>query len=128
MISLYIFLSEICLSLTTSLFTLLLLRGSLHGVLTDLCQSTQRAEFWTSFTKLMLIIGPLLSTLLFRPSSGYPDYYSVIIFRETLRHALMGGFITLSGMGFVIWKTIPRRNTTTHQETNNLQPASNSRG
>ncbi|MCP4993535.1 MAG: hypothetical protein GY934_07095, partial [Gammaproteobacteria bacterium] len=100
----------------------------LHGGVTERWQSTQRAEFWTSFTKFMLIIGPLLSTLLFRPSSGYPDFYSVIIFRETLRHALMGGFITLSGMGFVIWKTIPRRNTTTHQETDNLVPTSNSRG
>ncbi len=108
MIELNIFLSEISLSLAVSILALFLLRGALRDVLTDLCRGIQRAEFWTRFTQLMLIIGPLLGTLLFTPISGCTESFDITTFRETLRHALVGGFITLCGVGMVIWKTIPK--------------------
>jgi len=108
MIELNIFLSEISLSLTVSILALFLLKGALQEVLADLCRGVQRALFWTRFTQLMLIIGPLLGTLLFTPIDSCTDAFNIATFRETLRHALVGGFITLSGVGMVIWKTIPK--------------------
>ena len=110
MIELNIFLSEISLSLAVSILALFLLKGALREVLADLCRGTQRALFWTRFTQLMLIIGPLLGTLLFTPIDGCTDTFNVTTFRETLRHALIGGFITLCGVAMVIWKSIPNNN------------------
>ena len=107
MMEINIFLIEISLSLTVSVLALLLLKGTLHTVLIDLCRGIQRAEFWTRFTQLMLIIGPLLGTLFFTTGDGYTEAFNVGIFREILRYALMGGFITLCGIGIVIWKSIP---------------------
>ncbi len=104
-----IFLTEIFLSLTASIFALFLLKSALQTVLTDLCQGTHRGEFWTRFTQLMLIVGPLLGTLLFTPSGGFTDSFNVATFREVLRHALMGVFVTLCGVGMVIWNTIPKK-------------------
>ena len=100
------FIIELSLSLTVSILTLFLLKGALQAVLTDLCQGEQRAEFWIRFTQLMLIIGPLLGVLLFTPDGSHNKAIDTALFRETLRHALMGGLITLCGIGIIIWRTI----------------------
>lgn len=123
MLELYIFLTEISLSLTASILALLLLKGALHTVLTDLCRGIRRAEFWTRFTQLMLIIGPLLYTLLFTPDMGYEGSFTVAAFRETLSHVLTGLVITLSSLGIVIWRTIPR-NSADHATAIDTRPSS----
>lgn len=101
------FLVEVCLSLTVSIFALIVLKGALQNILTDLCQGKHRAEFWTRFTLVMLVIGPLLGTVLF--DNSLAGDISVTDFREVLRNVLLGAFATLSGIGFVIWSYIPRR-------------------
>ncbi len=100
------FLIEVCLSLTVSIFALWILKGALQNILTDLCREAHRAEFWTRFTLLMLIIGPLLGTFLLSPDSSYSGNPGADHLREILRHVLMGVFATLSGIGFVIWSSI----------------------
>jgi MFS family permease len=104
------FLVEILLSLTVSILALAVLRPALQTILTDLCQGTHRAEFWTRFTLLMLIIGPLLGTFLFSPAPGFQEGFWIAGFREVLSHVLMGVFATLGGIGLVIWKTIRHPN------------------
>jgi hypothetical protein len=111
------FLLEIFLSLAVSILALTVLRRALQTLLTDLCQGVERAEFWTRFTLLMLIIGPLLGTFLFSPTQGYQQGFEVTEFREILRHVLLGIFATLCGMGLVIWKSIRRRDCGTGQPT-----------
>jgi hypothetical protein len=116
------FLTEILLSLLVSMLALVVLRQALQAILTDLCQGAQRAEFWTRFTLLMLIIGPLLGTFLFSPAPGYQEGFGIADFRQILRHVLLGVFFTLSGIGFVIWKTVRRRNSENRQEMNHHLP------
>ncbi len=107
MINTSTFLIEISLSVSLSILTLLLLKDALFGVLTDLCQGEQRARFWARFTQLMLIIGPLLGVLIFTPAGNNLETINTAIFRETLKHAVMGAFVALCTVGFVIWRTIP---------------------
>jgi len=126
MVQLSTFIIEVCLSLTVSILTLLLLKSALQAVLLDLCQGEQRAEFWGRFTQLMLIIGPLLGVLLFIQDASYAEAINTAVFRETLKHALMGGFFTLCGVAFIIWRTIPATDITSQSTSaKHLSPANN---
>lgn len=100
------FLIELLVALTVSVTALLLLKNALLGLLTDLCGGVNRARFWNRFTQLMLLIGPLLVTVMFDPVTGQGDILDVGLIRDSVKHALLGGFMTLTGMGYVIWKTI----------------------
>ncbi len=101
------FIIEISLSASVSVLALLLLKDALFGLLTDLCRGEQRARFWSRFTQLMLIIGPLLGVLILTPDRNASEAVNTAVFRETLKHAVMGAFAALCAVGFVIWRTIP---------------------
>ena len=47
-------------SLTVSLAVLRMLSGPLENVLVRLCPDAQVADFWVTYTRVMLIIAPLL--------------------------------------------------------------------
>ena len=57
-------LSEILLSLLASLFVLALLSAPLLKLLRLLCPHEEAAQFWLSYSKVMLLMGPLLLVLL----------------------------------------------------------------
>jgi MFS family permease len=118
------FLAEILLSLTISILALAVLRPALQTILADLRQGAHRAEFWVRFTLLMLIIGPLLGTFLLSPTQGYQEGFGIADFREILRHVLLGVFATLCSVGYVVWKSIRRRNSDTGQATDDPAPMS----
>lgn len=50
-------------SLTVSLAVFRMLSGPLENVLVQLCPDAQAADFWVRYTRVMLIIAPLLLVL-----------------------------------------------------------------
>lgn len=62
--TIYLFISEILISLFLSTFSLWVLSKPLINVLNDLCPTKKQAEFWQAYTRLMLLISPLLLVLM----------------------------------------------------------------
>lgn len=59
----FLLFAEILLSLAVSLAVLYALSGPLVDVLGRICPDRQAAVFWLSYTKVMLVIAPLLLVL-----------------------------------------------------------------
>lgn len=106
--SLAIFFLEVLLSLIISLAIVKLLRSPLCNILEDICGSASRANFWVIFTQLMLFISPLLIVTFFTKTIDRVIPDPVAIFQETLFRSLLGDFIALSMVGYVIRKAIPQ--------------------
>lgn len=74
------------------------------GVLSDICSNENDIRFWTRFAIIMIILGPLLVTLVF----GLPstETFSKMALADAilrlLKTALIGGFLTISGIGLRI--------------------------
>lgn len=81
-----------------------MLLGPTQGILQSICPTGQGVTFWTRFTVLMIVLGPLLVTLIFGvPSSAVAarlDGLDLII--RALTSALVGGFVTVAGIGLRI--------------------------
>ena len=93
---------EITTSLGISIVILLLLRPVLGGFLCELCRGETRAAFWNTFTRLMLLISPLLVVLQFSNSkSVYPVTFAMEL-RDLLLHSLLGQFIGLLIVGKIL--------------------------
>lgn len=58
------FITEVIISLTLSIATLMVLTKPLVNVLAELCPTQKQAEFWLAYTRIMLSISPLLLVLL----------------------------------------------------------------
>jgi hypothetical protein len=94
----------IVISLFLSAVLSLVILPPTRALLRRLCPSEDMVAFWTRFTVLMLILGPLLVTLIF----GVP--YSELSAKLTttdlavrvLTSALVGAFLTLGGIGLRI--------------------------
>lgn len=54
---------KVLISLAVSLAVLRMLSGPLENILVHLCPDAQAADFWVSYTRVMLIIAPLLLVL-----------------------------------------------------------------
>lgn len=74
------------------------------GVLSDICSNENGIRFWTRFAIIIIILGPLLVTLVF----GLPstETFSKMALADAilrlLKTALIGGFLTISGIGLRI--------------------------
>ncbi len=94
--------TEITLSLGISVLVIYLLQPVLQALLEDICHGKTRALFWSTFTRLMLLISPLLVVLLFSHSlSGNGAAYAEVL-RDTLLHILFGQFGGLLIVGGVL--------------------------
>jgi hypothetical protein len=81
-----------------------ILLGPTKGILQSICPTGQGVTFWTLFTSLMIVLGPLLVTLIFGvPSSAEAERLKVsdLVIRA-LTSALVGGFVTVGGIGIRI--------------------------
>ena len=93
---------EIATSLGISVVVLLLLRPVLGVFLCELCRGETRAAFWNTFTRLMLLISPLLVVLQFSNSKSlYPISFAMEL-RDLLQHSLLGQFIGLVIVGKIL--------------------------
>jgi len=64
-----IFVIQLAVTLAACLLLTAYLRPALKRVLTDLCGTEQRAQFWTSFSNLLLVLLPVIFGLGFNPES-----------------------------------------------------------
>jgi hypothetical protein len=99
---LIILITEAAISLGTSLALILLLQAVLSALLRSLCHGPIPAAFWSTFTRLMLIISPLLMVLLFSHSLSPTLIPLAQVIRDTLLHALLGHFIGLLIIGKIM--------------------------
>lgn len=61
-----VFLTSLCATVLVSAVVILCLRKSLHALLVDLCGTEQRARFWVIYTRLVLVLMPVVAVLLAR--------------------------------------------------------------
>ena len=94
---------EVGLSLSASIFVLVYLGGLLKSMLTEVCGTEERADFWLGFSKLVFVFFPLLVVIY----AGNYSWTSAGITSQMLRgitsKVILGELITLSIVGFVIW-------------------------
>jgi hypothetical protein len=83
------------------------LTPSLRKVLTELCGTAERANFWTAFSNLALILMPLVFALHQIPESN-PEIPLVFQLGRQLEWALGGLVVTVLLVGLVISRFIPR--------------------
>ena len=77
------------------------LRRSLHRMLVDLCGTEPRADFWTAFSIVMLIILPLIFVMTTHPEARSPEsaFLDIIV---QVRLALIGLVMALLILGIFL--------------------------
>ncbi|MDH3975588.1 MAG: hypothetical protein OEV42_15020 [Deltaproteobacteria bacterium] len=103
---------EVGLSLAASIFVLIYLGGLLKSILTDLCGTEERADFWLGFSKLIFLFFPLLVVIFSSNHSLASTGITSQMLRSIISKVILGELVTLSIVGFVLWMTI----STTPQE------------
>lgn len=105
----FLLIAESLVSIAASLTVLYVLSGSLVNVLGRICPDEQAAAFWLSYTKVMLIIAPLLFVLTVDMFSQFSDPLDSL--RITLMAALSGLLFGLHLIGKRLGKfeTVPQK-------------------
>jgi hypothetical protein len=103
-----IFGTELGIPLGLSLAVILYLRKRLRRMLTEICGTGERAEFWCGLTNVMLVVAPLLAVL-FAPYLGrMPHPSALTVLEDTVFRTSLGIALALSVVGAVIWREIPQ--------------------
>jgi hypothetical protein len=100
-----VFLIGLALTTIFSFIVVLYLNRHFRKLLTDLCGTQERADFWRAFTNVILFLLPLLFVLDFRPEN---DAWIWNLTSE-LKRGLLGLGATVIVLGIVIAQFIPRR-------------------
>ena len=94
----WIYLLQILVTALISLGLVSYFRPALRSVLTDLCGTSDRAQFWVVFSTILLVGLPLIFALGFSPSKSNPG----LLFYETarqLRLNLLGFLLAMIAIG-----------------------------
>jgi len=86
---------EIVISLSMSFIILWILAKPLVNVLEDLCPTKKQAEFWLAYTRIMLLISPMLLVLMVSLNSRHQNDIDSIKFSlvSSLAGLLLGMLI-----------------------------------
>ena len=106
-----VFIGGVGIAMAISAGAVVYLRANLRKLLVDICGTEDRANFWTSFTNITLVLVPLIFAIQFRPR---PDDSGSPIFQlgSEVEWALIGLVSSVVFMGIVISQFIPRANRT----------------
>ena len=96
-----IFLIAAGVTLAISMAVVLFIRRHLRNVLIDLTGTESRADFWTVFTSLMLILVPVIVAM-FVPLEGRAEEQVFFQVTGVLRWSLIGLVATLVSYAFII--------------------------
>ncbi len=96
-----IFLIAMCITLTVSIAVVLFIRRHLRNVLVDLTGTESRADFWTAFTSLMLVLVPAIVPM-FVPITSHNEQPTFFQVTGILKWSLIGLVATLVSYGFII--------------------------
>jgi len=101
------FCAGIGLTAVSSFVVMFYMKQPLQRVLVDLCGTQERANFWTAFSSIALVLVPIICAMQFRPDStlGIGLCFAII---DQLKWALIGLVGTVVALGVVISKFIPR--------------------
>lgn len=102
------FLVGVATTLLSAFLVVIYLRFHLKSILTDLCGTTERAEFWTAFSNVTLVLVPVIFALNYRPEAG--SLPSLVFELSTqLENALIGLVCSVLLLGVVVSTFIRRR-------------------
>ncbi len=100
-----VFLIGIGVTLATSFVAVAYLKPHLRKILIDLCGTEERADFWTVFSIVILVLTPVIATMSIRPRAGQD--VSIVY---ALSDQILGGLIGLAGsviiMGLILSRFI----------------------
>ena len=100
---------SIAVALSLGILVALVSRGSLRALLVELCGSGARANYWTLFCGLFLILCTLYGVLMSLPLAdgrAAADYAEARIALTSLRAAVFGMLFALAGIAIVLLLTI----------------------
>ena len=100
-----LFLVGIGITLSMSLTTVIYLLNPLRKILTELCGTRERADFWLAFSNVALMLTPLIFAASRTPD---PGGNLVIEIATQLKWAFIGLLTALMIIGWVISRFIPR--------------------
>jgi hypothetical protein len=81
------------------------LRPRLQPLLVDLCGTQERANFWSAFSNVTLVLVPVVAAMHYRPDR--PDAPLLFVVNDQLKWALIGLIVTVVTLGLVISRFIP---------------------
>jgi uncharacterized membrane protein YhaH (DUF805 family) len=88
------------------------LRRVMLRMLTDLCGTEERAEFWVKACAVLMVLAPLVIVLMaaHNPVQCVPDNTSCfeLVLRQTIVLALIGALATIGTFVYVVANYIPR--------------------
>jgi cobalamin synthase len=88
-----------------ALVVVVYLRPSLNKLLADLCGTQERANFWSAFSCVTLVLVPMIFALHCRPEAGQP-LSAVFELATQMEWALIGLVCTVVMLGLVLSKFI----------------------
>ena len=94
------FIIEIAITLLIIILVLGYLRPFLRRILLDICGTEDRAQFWTTFTNIVLLSLPMISALGFSPTASLSN--SILIVAHQLKSNLLSFIFGLSLIGFIL--------------------------
>jgi hypothetical protein len=80
----------------------------LHKLLTELCGTPERADFWRAFSNVVLLLVPVIFALQVAPDASQSVPATLLVANQ-LKWALVGLVTSVLTMGFVLSAYIPRR-------------------
>jgi hypothetical protein len=83
------------------------LQGYLRAVLTDLCGTVERANFWTAYSNVTLLLTPLIFAMHYRPAATAMQPVAFELSAQ-IEAALAGLVFSIIVLGFVLKAFIPR--------------------
>lgn len=99
-----LFILSVAMPILLILISIGYLRPILRRVLTEICGTPERAEFWIRCATILTLFGALILVLAFGPSNE--NVHMVDAVRTVLLWALAGAFIGIAWISRVIWNSL----------------------
>ena len=101
-----LFAAALGLPIALTLASMAYLRPILLNVLTEICGTSERAEFWIRSVTMLSLFGALMLVLAFGPRGDGRDIYESL--RWILVLTLAGGFVGIAWVARTIWNSLMR--------------------
>ncbi|HYD61212.1 MAG TPA: hypothetical protein VEC35_12685 [Noviherbaspirillum sp.] len=101
-----LFAAALGLPIAFTLASMAYLRPILLNVLTEICGTSERAEFWIRSVTMLSLFGALMLVLAFGPRGDGRDIYESL--RWILVLTLGGGFVGIAWVARTIWNSLMR--------------------
>ena len=102
-----VFATGLILTLLASVAVVRYLSEPLRGQLRELCGNRDRAEFWTAFANVALVLTSSIFAMLVDPKTE-PAVPAVLAVSNQLKWGLIGLVSTVLAVGWVLSRFIPR--------------------